>query len=121
MTALPETTHTFFHEVLVQCPRCSRQAVLTGAGHRLICAECGYVRERDPQGQSINWWTVRQDGHEPAFGLPLWLAADCCGGHVLWALNEPYLDYLERFVSSTSRDRDLPSPSGNRGLAGQAA
>ena len=60
---------------------------------------------------------MRQDGHEPAFGLRLWFAADCCGGHVLWALNEPHLDYLKRFVESTSRDRDFPSPSGNRQLA----
>jgi len=27
------------------------------------------------------------------------------------------LDYLKRFVESTSRDRDFPSPSGNRQLA----
>jgi hypothetical protein len=36
---------------------------------------------------------------------------------VLWALNEPHLDYLERFISSTTRDRDFPSLPGNRGLA----
>jgi hypothetical protein len=70
-----------------------------------------------PEGVSINWWTVRQDGREPAFGLPLWLATECCGGHVLWAVNESHLDYLERFVSSTNRDGDFPSPSGNRGLS----
>ncbi len=46
-----------------------------------------------------------------------WLAEECCGGNVLWALNERHLDYLERFVGSRSRDRDFPSPPGNRGLA----
>jgi len=36
---------------------------------------------------------------------------------VLWALNKPHVDYLQRFVASTQRDRDFPSPSGNRQLA----
>jgi len=49
--------------------------------------------------------------------LALWLVTECCGGNVLWALNEPHLDYLERFASSTKRDRDFPSLPGNRGLA----
>jgi hypothetical protein len=65
----------------------------------------------------LTWWSVRADGREPSFGLPLWLAQKCCGGNVLWALNEPHLDYVERFIRSTARDRDFPSPPSDRGLA----
>jgi hypothetical protein len=65
----------------------------------------------------MTWWAVRPDGREPSFGQPLWLAEECCGGNVLWALNKPHLDYLERFIRSTTRDQDFPSPPGDRGLA----
>jgi hypothetical protein len=37
-------------------------------------------------------WLVRQDGREPILGLALWLTTECCGGEVLWALNELQLD-----------------------------
>jgi hypothetical protein len=49
---------------------------------------------------------------ERIFGLPLWLTTECVGGEVLWALNALHLDYLERFVASTQRDRDFPSLRG---------
>ncbi len=118
VTAFPER-RTFLDEVLVACPRCSSRAVITNAGGapRLTCGECGYVREGDAGTPHLTWWTVRQDGREPAFGLALWLSTECCGGNLLWALNEPHLDYLERFVASTNRDHDFPSPPGNRGLS----
>jgi len=85
------------------------------AAPRLTCGACGHVRESNPKAL-ITWWNVRQDGREPIFGLPLWLATECCGREVLWALNEPHLDYLQRFVESIHRDQDFPSPAGNRGL-----
>jgi len=80
----------------------------------VTCSHCGFIR--DGVG-GLSWWTMGQDGRAPELGLPLWLTAECCGGQVLWALNEPHLDYLARFVASANRDRDFPSPSGNRGLA----
>ena len=82
----------------------------------MTCSHCGSVLESTPQPR-LSWWSMRQDGREPAFGLRLWHATECCGGNVLWALNEPQLDYLQRFVISTQRDRDFPSLSGNRQLA----
>ncbi len=76
VTAFPEP-RTFLDEVLVACPRCSSRAVITNAGGapRLTCGECGYVREGDAGTPHPTWWTVRQDGREPAFGLALWLRA----------------------------------------------
>ncbi len=110
---LPEPS-TFLDEVLVVCPRCSSRAVITNIGDapRLTCGECGYVRKGGAGTPRLTWWTVRQDGREPAFGLALWLSTECCGRNVLWALNEPHLDYLEGFVASTNRDHDFPSPPG---------
>lgn len=110
---------TFLDEALVECPRCAERAVVHAASRapRLTCAHCGYVREGDSKSPRLTWRSVRPDAREPSFGQRLWLAEECCGGNVLWALNEPHLDYLERFISSTTRDRDFPSPPGARGLA----
>ncbi len=41
---------------------------------------------------------------EPAFGLPLWLQAPCCGD-TLWAFNEAHLDFVARYVRATIRER----------------
>ncbi len=118
MTALSDS-RAFLDEALVECPRCSQRAVVRSAfeAPRLTCSHCGYIRDGDAETPRLTWWSVRQDGHEPSFGLRLWLADECCGGNLLWALNEAHLDYLERFIASKSRDRDFPSPPGNRGLA----
>ena len=60
------------------------------------------MRESAAETSRLTWWIVWQDGPEPIFGLPLWLTAECRGGEVLWALDELYVDYLERFVASPS-------------------
>jgi ribosomal protein S27AE len=116
--AYPEP-RTFLDEVLVECPRCREQAIVGAAAQapRMTCGHCGYIVESAAETPRLTWSSVRQDGREPAFELRLWLTTECCGGKVLWALNEPHLDYLERFVASKHRDRDFPSPSGNRGLS----
>jgi hypothetical protein len=44
---------------------------------------------------------------DPFFRLPLWLKADCCGGHTLWAFNERHLDLLEGYVAAKLRERGL--------------
>lgn len=116
----PLSPERFLGETLVECPRCFRQAVVrnaAGATPRVTCGSCGYHADGAAGAPRLSWSTVRADGREPSFALPLWLRIDCCGGHLLWALNEPHLDYLERFVVSTDRDRDFPSPPGDRGLA----
>ena len=83
----------------------------------MTCGHCGHVIDAAADTPRMTWWSVRNDGREPAFGLRLWLTRECCGNNLLWALNEPHLDYMERFVASTQRDRDFPSPPGNRGLS----
>jgi hypothetical protein len=45
-----------------------------------------------------------------------WLATECFGGEVLWALNEPHLDYLER-SSLTPHETVTSLPSRQPGLA----
>lgn len=111
---------TFLDEALVECPRCSKRAVVCNRGDappRVTCSFCGYSAEGATNTPRLSWSTVRANGCEPAFALPLWLRISCCGGHLLWALNEPHLDYLERFVGSMNRDQEFPSPPGDRGLA----
>ena len=45
---------------------------------------------------ALRSWAFRQDGRDGLFGTPLWLVEQCSGGKLLWAYNEPHLDYLER-------------------------
>ncbi|MBB4961780.1 hypothetical protein [Micromonospora polyrhachis] len=42
---------------------------------------------------------------DPFFQLPLWLKAECCGGHVLWAFNPAHLDLLADYVAARLRER----------------
>jgi hypothetical protein len=102
----PDSTPSLLDHALVECPRCERQATITvDDAPRVTCGHCGYVRD-GPPGRLITWWSVRQDGRDPLFGLPLWLTAECCGGELLWALNHAHLSYLARFVASKQRDRE---------------
>ena len=114
-----EPERAFLSEVLVECPRCAARAIVVRADSepRLVCPSCGHSRDSEAAKAVATWWGVRRDGRDSVFGLPLWLATECCGGELLWALNEPHLDYLERFIGSTERDRDFPSPPGNRSLS----
>jgi hypothetical protein len=50
------------------------------------------------------------------FDAPLWLETECCGGNRLWAMNESHLDFLAAYISETQREREFPSPPGDRGL-----
>ncbi|WP_205324503.1 hypothetical protein [Glycomyces sp. YM15] len=43
-------------------------------------------------------------GQEPRTGLPLWLQTEF-RGRLLWAVNEPDLDFLERFVAAGVREQ----------------
>ncbi|GLZ32733.1 hypothetical protein Lesp02_49210 [Lentzea sp. NBRC 105346] len=87
-------------DILVVCPRCASQAVVTpwGANRRLACGSCGHAATR-PFSRSV--WGPPID---PYFELPLWLRADC-RGHTLWAYNEAHLLYLEQYVSAKLRER----------------
>src|SRR4051812_36560952 len=102
MDASPEP-RTFLKEVLVECPRCTGRATIRNAGEApcMTCGHCGHILDATGDTRRVTLSSVRQDGREPAFDLRLWLTTECCGGHLLWALNAPHLDYLERFVAST--------------------
>jgi len=50
-------------------------------------------------------------GQDLHFGAELWFQAECCGGHLLWALNLEHLDWLERYVGARLRERPSRSPS----------
>jgi hypothetical protein len=109
--------------VLVQCPRCSECARVSYVGDdvRLTCTHCGHADSipkprRHFEGRPTPSLRAYNEGHPP-FGAPLWLETECCGGNRLWALNGRHLDYLERFVLSSNRDADFPSPGGSRQLA----
>ncbi|MFF5225938.1 hypothetical protein [Dactylosporangium sp. NPDC000521] len=90
-------------DILVVCPRCGRRAVdvpRPGGGRRLACAACGYVVEAQAGASSV--WGGPVD---PYFREPLWLRAECCGGHVLWAFNRRHLDLLDGYVGARLRER----------------
>lgn len=114
----------------VVCPRCGRRAtVRVDLDHfRLTCSRCPLALDWTGQyltvvvdGRPVTlrrmhgaWFEPEsaryvsafsvQEGVEPHFGVPLWLRAECCGGHLLWANNEEHLNYLENFVSATLRE-----------------
>ncbi|WP_204598920.1 hypothetical protein [Clostridium pascui] len=56
----------------------------------IACIKCGYLKERI---------LLYNKEH-----LDLWLQVSCCG-HILWALNEEHLDYLDGFVKATLREK----------------
>lgn len=95
--------------VFVVCPRCSKRATARGTKWeaRLVCPACALTRTHS----SKQWREVQ--GEDTRFGLPLWLRADCCGGHLLWANNEAHLDYLESYLGAMLRER----PEGPSGLS----
>jgi hypothetical protein len=88
---------------------------------RLACGHCGHTRTGPRPRLYEKYWPSMSletyDAGVPPFGARLWLEAECCGGHTLWALNREHLDYLADYVAETQREREFPSPSGNRQLA----
>jgi hypothetical protein len=109
---------------LVHCPSCRGRATVYRheEGVRLACPACGHSRTApwsrrhyDP-GPTLPAPENYDAGYLP-FDAPLWLETECCGGNRLWAMNESHLDYLGAYVSETQREREFPSPPGNRQLA----
>ena len=102
--------------VLVRCPSCGGQARVepAAAGLRLTCPHCGHsATDRDRRSLDL----ADYDSGRLAFNAQLWLSAECCGGHQLWAVNARHLDYLTDYIGETQRNRAFPSPPGDRQLA----
>lgn len=130
------TAADFAGEFLVVCPRCARCALVRdrgpAAGERrvaLSCAACGHsdvwaqegpaaaVTSGNPArfekgiigvGAAVDWY----------FHLPLWLQMPCCG-ETLWAWNRAHLEFMQRFVGASLRERQQDPEHGwsNRSLA----
>jgi Zn ribbon nucleic-acid-binding protein len=107
---------------LVHCPSCDDKAVVHWHedGLRLGCPECGHSQTQNWPQRHFEWrqgpsW--RPNADQPPCGAALWLETECCGGNRLWALNESHLDYLADYVAETQREREFPSPPGDRQLA----
>jgi hypothetical protein len=119
-----EPESAYDDHVLVRCPRCDARAVIGARSgfERFTCATCGLVKETLPKGVAAGPLHPRSllavyNSGNTMFGARLWLETTCCGGQRLWALNQRHLDYIERFVRSTDREREFPSPPGDRQLA----
>ena len=67
------------------------------------CGECGM-----DSNIKLKWHREVFTGepHDPYFGLPLWLQADCCGS-TLWAYNGAHLDILKTYLEATQRQRSV--------------
>ena len=87
-----QTIYEFAHKFLVHCPQCDNCARVVPknnedtnyfAPRRLICTECGYVK--DWAEKSIRW-VSETDWY---FCLPLWLQTPC-GRKTLWAYNKVF-------------------------------
>jgi len=97
------------HDVHVVCPRCAGPAVCAPTGrtarpslcrlHRIVCRGCAYTADH-----RLTFPGPRPHVTDGSFGAELWLRQPCAG-HVLWVLNEPHLDVLERFVAADQRER----------------
>lgn len=94
--------YQFTQTVLVQCPQCNRCARSTYIHDQSVwqvtCIHCGYAKTTASK--------TKQYGVEidPVFSLPLWLQTPCCG-ELLWAYNAEHLNFLERYVQATIRER----------------
>jgi len=98
-------------DIEVVCPRCGALAVVIAQRvdgtsvmfwpRRFVCTACVSTGSWSPKGQTSQWGGPV----DPFFRLPLWLQAECCGGHTLWAFNEAHLTLLEDFVTARLRER----------------
>lgn len=102
--------------VQVVCPACQRRAEVAPWldreprgpysimwPRRLVCRACGHVRNWP--GEAKNATSSWGGPVDPYFCRPLWLRADCCGDHTLWAFNKRHLDILEGYVRARLRER----------------
>jgi len=130
------TPADFAGEFLVVCPGCAGCALVRdrgpAAGDRrvvLSCAACGRGDVWTPVGPEVVITSGNPARFEQGsvgvgaavdwyFHLPLWLQMPCCG-ETLWAWNRAHLEFMERFVSASLRERQQDPEHGwsNRSLA----
>lgn len=116
----------FGHDLLVHCPRCRQCANVhfhplgspgsdRSVERTCACIHCGYSDQRPVS--SLPAYSYRTDWHRR---LDLWLQITCFG-HILWALNEKHLAFLDHYVSAKLRERRPDEKWGwtNAALAGR--
>lgn len=106
-----EDISIFMARVLVVCPECSRCAQLQTVDGKefehikqLTCTACGFSKR----------WDIAFDLDAKGYNrtsyinlykqFPLWLSTNF-QGHELWFYNEQHMEYVERFIAATHRER----------------
>jgi hypothetical protein len=118
------TLRTYFHRVLVRCPRCDKRATVRNIeddGHpdrpyglyRLQCASCAHREDLAPTWYPFG--NVRGHTVDPFFQAPLLLQIDTRLGTVF--AHEAHLDWLEQFVSAGLRERTHLDGHANTSIA----
>jgi hypothetical protein len=92
-----ESVYDLWDHWIVPCPSCKKPVDFKD--RRLSCIHCGYSKEFKEEG---TWFKL------VPLTVPMehFLAIPCCG-HKLWAVNLEHLDFLERYVGSQLRERQV--------------
>lgn len=99
-----------------RCGRCGRDiqrrsSRLRGAPPSRMSVTCPGCRA--VTSLPLRWWPETRSGAATYAGLELWLQTPC-RGRVLWAYDAEHLDFLERYVQASLRERE---PNRNGSLA----
>ncbi|MBM7706348.1 ribosomal protein S27E [Chryseomicrobium aureum] len=111
--------------IFVQCPKCEKgarvftlsndedeQRVVGHESKRLLCKECGYIKDIHPVRRWDNLLAFEhtlydvREGVDWYFGLPLYLQTTCCG-HKIWFLNYDHLKEIEDYIQKNNRPSGL--------------
>lgn len=94
----------FYDYRIVGCPKCSKPVDFSDL--KVTCVHCGFNKEFKPMDSWYNLAPITVEMED-------FLKISCCG-HTLWAMNLEHLDFLERYVESSLRER---IPNINKSLA----
>ena len=90
--------------LLVVCPNCKNKAIILHKKNIAVCSclSCGFSKKKCIELREYDWSdTNPKDG---IFEYDLWLHIDCLS-YSLWAYNEEYLGFLEKYVGAILRER----------------
>jgi hypothetical protein len=127
--------YAFTDEILVDCPKCGKQAIVIGRNFKfsgsgtqevkIVCKSCGHNKylEKVPNSILFSPGEKNMAGKyiligapvDPFFHEPLWLRTSCCN-HTLWAYNYRHLAFLQSHVEAELRERhNLPMANSSLG------
>lgn len=99
------------HPILIKCVKCRQCATLRrftfprDKGPVLRMGECSCLHCGRQWSESV--------GPDFITRGPLWLRIPCCG-NVLWILNRPHLEFLEKFIGAELREERMKELSSRR-------